>query len=70
MSSRSPKDIARSDMIALISLSFTAGVLFMQAAIGFARGEWLAWLYVAGLVGMPVAIVIVFRRTLAKIPQA
>ena len=65
---RTPKSIARSDLVGLICLSFMAGIFFMQAALGFARDESTAWIYVPVILGLAGAIVIVSRRTLRKIP--
>ena len=69
MTNRSPRSIARSDMVALVSLGYMTGAFFVLAALEFAHGEWIAWFYVLSILLVLGAIVIVFRRTVRKIPE-
>ena len=69
MTTRSPRSIARSDMIALVGLGVMVGTFLMQAAWAFGRGEWFAWFYVFAILCVSGAIIIVFRRTVRKVPE-
>ena len=69
MAARSPRSIARSDIIAIACLGGMVGLNFLQGVQGFLRHEWSAWLYFALMVALAGAIVVVARRTLRKIPD-
>ena len=64
----SPKEITQGDIISVASLGIMVGVFFTQTLFGFARGDLLAWVYVAVLAVAVGCLFVVARRTLRKIP--
>jgi hypothetical protein len=63
-----PQSIARSDIIGLASMSFSAGLLLMVAMMYFTKGDSLAWIFAGCTVVMMGAAFVIGRRTLHKIP--
>jgi hypothetical protein len=69
MATRSPRSIARSDILAIACLGFMVGLDFIQAVTSFLKNEWFAWVYALLIPALVATIVMVARRTLRKIPD-
>jgi hypothetical protein len=69
MTTRSPRSIARSDIVAIACLGFMVGLDFIQALTSYLKNDWLAWIYSLLIPVLVAVIVKVARRTLRKIPD-
>ncbi len=58
----------KSDLIALVSMGFMAGVFVMTAIVYLIRGDMLGWIYAVAAVMVAGGAVFVGRRVLSRIP--
>jgi hypothetical protein len=65
---RTPKSIARSDMIGMACAAFSAGMMLNVATLSFVKGDQLGWVHAGCAVAMASAAFFAGRRTLRKIP--
>jgi hypothetical protein len=63
-----PRSIARSDLIGVASMSFSAGIFLMVAMLYFTKGDPLAWIFAGAAIVMAGAAFVIGRRTLSKFP--
>jgi len=68
MATPSPRDVVLGQIMALVSISFLLGVLFIQGVTNAVRGDWVATLFFLSFPFLAFAIVLVSRRILREIP--